>query len=290
LPLPLPTKEFGDIAHKLARNPLGIIALFIVLVYAIAALVTGAVSLTPAERLPLVYFLVAFPPIVLVAFYRLVAKHHTKLYSPQDFLDKDGFFRALTPEEKRQRFEEAVQEVDAPPSPTPLPAVSTPKLGDDELVRSLPPAEMQERQLAAAIDAPLRARYYIAENLAMQELEAQLGIPIKRNIAYADWGFDGLFVKDSRPVIVEIKLLTTRSWRNSMNKVLASFSSSKNGIRPTPSFVFVGVTDDMSSEESGQVATELAKGFREAGLDVEIRLFDFRVLRTKYGVASKRAG
>lgn len=32
-------KEFGDVAKKLSVNPLGIIALFIVLVYGIAALV-----------------------------------------------------------------------------------------------------------------------------------------------------------------------------------------------------------------------------------------------------------
>jgi hypothetical protein len=46
----------------LARNPLGIIALFIVLVYGCAALVTGfAGSLTLVERLPLVLFLVGCP-------------------------------------------------------------------------------------------------------------------------------------------------------------------------------------------------------------------------------------
>lgn len=33
--------NFGNVAQKLARNPLGIIALFIVLVYGFAALVTG---------------------------------------------------------------------------------------------------------------------------------------------------------------------------------------------------------------------------------------------------------
>jgi hypothetical protein len=54
-----PLQEFGRIAQKLSRNPLGIIALFIVSVYGIAGLVLGASSrnLEHSERLPLVWFL-----------------------------------------------------------------------------------------------------------------------------------------------------------------------------------------------------------------------------------------
>jgi Na+(H+)/acetate symporter ActP len=44
-------KSFGDVAKGLARNPLGIIALFIVLVYGFASLVTALsrFSSTPAQ-------------------------------------------------------------------------------------------------------------------------------------------------------------------------------------------------------------------------------------------------
>jgi hypothetical protein len=62
-------QDFGNIAKGLSRNPLGIIALFIVLVYGFAALVTTFnSSFTHAERLPLVYFLVIFPVLVLGVF------------------------------------------------------------------------------------------------------------------------------------------------------------------------------------------------------------------------------
>jgi len=55
-------KTFGDTAKGLAKNPLGIIALFIVLVYGFAALVTAfSASLSESERLPLIWFLVLFP-------------------------------------------------------------------------------------------------------------------------------------------------------------------------------------------------------------------------------------
>lgn len=81
-----PVNSFGQTAKGLAKNPLGIIALFIVLVYGLAALVTAfGNSLTASERLPLVWFLVIFPVLVLIAFTWLVSKHSGKLFAPSDF-------------------------------------------------------------------------------------------------------------------------------------------------------------------------------------------------------------
>lgn len=89
-----PISPFGQTAKGLARNPLGIIALFIVLVYGLAALVTAfASSLTPAERLPLIWFLVIFPVLVLVAFAWLVSRHSGKLFAPSDFKNEDNYVR-----------------------------------------------------------------------------------------------------------------------------------------------------------------------------------------------------
>lgn len=83
-------KAFAQSARSLTKNPLGVIGLFLVLVYGFACLLFGASSksLESTERQPLIWFLVLFPCLVLGAFYRLVAKHHKKLYAPSDF--KDG--------------------------------------------------------------------------------------------------------------------------------------------------------------------------------------------------------
>ena len=92
-----PTVGFGDIAQKLARNPLGIIALFIVLVYGFAALVTGfSGSFTASERLPLIYFMIIFPVLVLGVFGWLVSRHSNKLFAPSDFRNEENYVRALT--------------------------------------------------------------------------------------------------------------------------------------------------------------------------------------------------
>jgi hypothetical protein len=88
------TRSFGETAKSLARNPLGITALFIVLVYGFASLVTAfAASFTAAERLPLIYFLIVFPVLVLVVFSWLVSKHSGKLFAPSDFKNEDNYVK-----------------------------------------------------------------------------------------------------------------------------------------------------------------------------------------------------
>lgn len=88
--------NFGDTARSLARNPLGIIALFIVLVYGFAALVTAfAGSFSESERLPLIYFLIGFPVLVLGVFAWLVSSHSGKLFAPSDFENDDNFLKAV---------------------------------------------------------------------------------------------------------------------------------------------------------------------------------------------------
>ncbi|MGD0537491.1 MAG: response regulator [Verrucomicrobiota bacterium] len=87
-------KSFFDTAKSLARNPLGIIALFIALVYGFASLVTAfAASFTATERLPLIYFMVLFPVIVLGVFAWLVSQHSNKLFAPSDFKNEENYVK-----------------------------------------------------------------------------------------------------------------------------------------------------------------------------------------------------
>lgn len=90
-------KEFVSNAKVLARNPLGIIALFIVMVYAIAGLVISLAKPVFYQNPyhPLVIFLSAFPLFVLFVFAYLVSKHHQKLYSPEDYKNQDDFVRTF---------------------------------------------------------------------------------------------------------------------------------------------------------------------------------------------------
>jgi tetratricopeptide (TPR) repeat protein len=107
------TKEFGKVAQRLSRNPLGIIALFIVMIYTMAALLVGLSKLDPGSQKIFVWFLVTFPVLVLIVFYVLVTKHSGKLYAPQDFSDETNFIRMIEAAglEKSPRFTSFIKEL-----------------------------------------------------------------------------------------------------------------------------------------------------------------------------------
>lgn len=89
-----PIYSFEQTAKGLSRNPLGIIALFIVLVYGVAGLVTTfGDSFTQNERIPLIWFLVLFPVLVLIVFAWLVSKHSQQLFSPSDFRNEENYVK-----------------------------------------------------------------------------------------------------------------------------------------------------------------------------------------------------
>lgn len=86
-------KEFSESAKGFTKSPLGIIALFIVLVYGFASLVVGLGQNLSGQIAPLIYFMVFFPVIVFFGFLWLVANHHNKLYGPSDFKDESNFIK-----------------------------------------------------------------------------------------------------------------------------------------------------------------------------------------------------
>lgn len=87
------TDKFSESAKGFTKSPLGIIALFIVLVYGFAALVVGLGRGASDHIIPLIYFMVLFPVLVFLGFLWLVAKHHNKLYGPSDFKNEDNFIK-----------------------------------------------------------------------------------------------------------------------------------------------------------------------------------------------------
>ena len=109
-------------AKVLTRNPLGIIALFVSLIYGFACLVLSASisNLTlPNERLPLIWFIILFPLVILGGFIFLVVKHHEKLYAPSDYADENTFAKTFS---SKDSYKEVTIEFDKqqPNQPTNL--------------------------------------------------------------------------------------------------------------------------------------------------------------------------
>lgn len=176
------------------RNPLGIIALFITLIYAVASLLLGitANKISETERWPIIIFIVIFPIIVLFTFYRLVARHHGKLYSPSDYREDGSFLRTLTPEEVNQKLDvEAAEVIQTTVEPQ---TVQVETRSKDSRVPSL---------------VQLREDIRVIENDVIKMMENEYNMPAMRNVRITNAGiiFDALFDTPVKPTALEIKIM-----------------------------------------------------------------------------------
>lgn len=157
-------KDFGDLAKGLARNPLGIVALFVVLVYAVTGLVfTFASGFTSSERLLFVVFLVAFPVLIFSTFVWIVVRHHDKLYAPGDYENEDHFV-ALSKKVDSQ----VEQEI-------------------DKRIADLEDKHEYEICYLRLTSAKFQGRFDVAVNWADQYLENKRDAEILTQKAYCKW-------------------------------------------------------------------------------------------------------
>ncbi len=183
-------------AIKLSRNPLGIIALFIVLIYSFASLLFGLSgdALTENQKWVFVIFLVAFPVIVLFIFTYLVIKHHQKLYAPGDFQNEENFWGRISAEEKQTKYEiEAQENVDKTEDK------AAPKRDDDEQRRK----QIGER----------REKIQRVETLVFDYYEKKFDYVIDKDVFFKikdrRVSFDGVSVKENTVNFFIIKYVST---------------------------------------------------------------------------------
>lgn len=194
----------------LVRNPLGIVALFISLIYAFASLLLGAtvVSLTAEERYPLIIFIILFPVVVLGVFYRLVSSHHGKLYAPGDYKDDQSFLRTLSPQEWQEKLDLEVAEA----LPDNQPAEAEPATPEP---LTAPPGT--ESAFATDTRRANISRLYddirTIEAAALAYLELQYGSIEARQVALVntDVTFDALLKSNGKLTFAEVKILRTPS-------------------------------------------------------------------------------
>jgi len=224
-----------------ARNPLGIIALFISLIYAMSALLLGFSidNLAPDNQTILVTFIAIFPFVVLGVFGWLVAQHHTKLYGPGDFQSDQGFLEASTsnPASLGERLKQEIDEskilkdieTDQLPNRAFEESMSTGKAsGSSNVVgvgntSNTTPKSMQGPATSTEISdqnedqideyPALRqaiTNAYLAESLVFQELQHEMDGSIRREVILPSrtgrgLHIDGLIKTNLGTTIVEIR-------------------------------------------------------------------------------------
>lgn len=235
------------------RNPLGVVALFISLIYGIAALLLGAAASTLAswERAPLIGFVVTFPVIVLYVFYLLVTKHHGKLYGPGDYERDDSFLRTLSDPEKEARLDAEVEET----------------------IREVQiPAQNVEVRREV-----IREKLINAEQLALSQLEKELGIEPEKgvNISPDQYYFDAEFrTEEDEMILVEIKYLW-QSWISTsvVKEFLYKATLTSEYMSLKTSFIMVLVCD-FEEDKFDSVIQTWDHAVEDSKINVSLRLFN----------------
>lgn len=261
----------------LVKNPIGIIALFISLIYAFANLLLGATAgiLDHSERLPLIAFIVLFPVVVLGVFFLLVTRHHGKLYAPGDYKDDKSFLRTLTQEERELKLEKEAQEVQdaqkeahgavqaAGDEPAPAP------VGDAE-----PQKSTQETHLGVQRTSDIRTEIQLVESLAVSKFESEFKERAQRDVGIGGTGvsFDALFDIAGKLTFLEVKMIRHPATFNMMldrvlyNAVVADRYLNKNFK------LIVALVHDFRSSDLTRIESVWRRRTEVCPANVELRL------------------
>ena len=99
-------------AAAVVRNPLSVIAMFVLLVEAIATVTLIQVRSEAAIALPLVWFIVLFPTLIALLFFGTLWWGHQFLYSPMEYRSDESFLTAM---HRLQRVEARQEAADLDP-------------------------------------------------------------------------------------------------------------------------------------------------------------------------------
>ena len=234
--------QFSDESIKsFLRNPIGLLGLLALLFDSIIGIVlsVGLDKLqNPYERLPMIWFLIIYPILVLALFACLAIFSPRHLYSPQDYGNAESFIKATEKQTQKRREKEAEeiikedQKNDSPNKSHDSPD-SQKELTANDKVESM---KQRKEKLSNSLSE--------AERLGLQTAENLLNIPLTPNVLFSNDGrreieIDAFHQKDGVFTIVEIKLTKNHNWRVAVERGIQVLHRdieymSKNGrvIRP----------------------------------------------------------
>jgi hypothetical protein len=265
-------------AKGLTKNPLGIIALFISLIYGFVCLVlsTSLKNLEgQAERLPLIWFVIVFPVLILICFIYLVVNHHGKLYAPSDYKDETNFIKTIDAKNQTQRIK---NEVDAISKDIEENIV----LENKEIIRNIQQVNKKD----------IQNKYLIAEDLALRAFEQDKKITIKRqgrilSSSNRALEFDGVAVDGKYIYGLDVKFTVhkhlSKILRDKITNDIVHYSRIVKDLKTEIEFkfVFIVVTE---SDNYLSLERELKSIIESTDINSELIVYNFDELKKRFGI------
>lgn len=299
------------------KNPLTVIAIF-----AGIAEISGTAVLPhiASENQALyIWFLMLFPFALIALFFLTLNFNHRVLYAPSDFRDEDNFVNILKKSTYSEILEYKEKEaIDIAPEEIlePLPQqnqsqliVEPPENGSSETIATQSTSIEQwvtdtEFALLAADSVTTRSQrnqmdlitrqiserrmrdVRLAEKLALETLEKELGVSIDREMkieaGHSRFHFDGIARRGSSLTAIEVKYFRSRRsapmnmmmWQELRRNLETLFQSLTEEQRRNFSFILVIVNDNDTEEVERMAAKRLA----DLPFPTAIKIYDFDAL------------
>lgn len=282
--------DFVDKIGGLTKNPLGIIALFISLIYGMSALLLGASigSLSPVNQTVLVSFIAGFPFVVLGVFAWLVARHHSKLYGPGDYRSDESFLNARVIQADviglkiRAELEEAAEASVEAPKP-----ISTSDAEVSEKKAEFALDSIKAESITASsitVTSQDVAQAFIVQSLVANELQKEFGGYLGKELRFGDRSVDAVIHRDGGIMLVEVKNFLspnitarrTKLWVDQLEETIRAASAA--GFKVHQGILAI-VTDDhgRSSYQLNRLTTLVSKG-------ILIKYYDRDTILKKYNL------
>ena len=226
--------------------------------------------------IPIVWFLVVFPVLVLFVFGWLVSRHHWKLYSPADFRDDEGFIRVLSPAQQKLRLEAELEAVASPAS-----------LSEDESATGASPVTEPDR-------STITSNVVLAEALVFRDLEQEFRSPVRRQI----WmrlkdsdvaTFDGVIeAGPSKDTLlgVEVKFIRSPISAKRLQHLLRDVATISLDRPRKFRLILAIVTDEDATVEGDSLVRRADEIIRNVKYNIELRVYDLNELKKKYGLTN----
>ena len=284
--------EFLSNIKNLTRNPLGIIALFVSMIYGFSCLVlsTSITNLEYAyERLPLIWFVIIFPIIILAAFIYLVIFHHEKLYSPSDFRDDDSFIQTIDENKRIKRIQDEVESLETSPK-----SEDFLEKDNSDVAKLSENSKNQDTvdgsQRSDITVSELLKMYTNSEKWTLNELNLKYNVILKPQVRLrtplAHFEFDGFGTNRNSTFIVEVKFWQFSRSDKKLKLKIQEFLAKKPKIeiafnRPskTTSIIIAIVFDDLTRINKDEYV-EFVSAI--GGDNVILEFFDYRELKRNY--------
>jgi cytochrome c oxidase subunit IV len=285
--------DFMNNTKGLTRNPLGIIALFVSLIYGFACLVLStSISNLVAnnERLPLIWFIIIFPIIILIAFIYLVVNHHEKLYAPGDFRGDDAFIQTIDENKRRQRIQEEVENLEASPKSDETEQKEDSK--ENLTNESSQPEKIEVKTKTPNVpDSELIQMYTNSEKWSINELSLKYKVPLKAQVKLRTQNdnieLDGYGIDATSTYIVEVKFWQSSRSDKRLKLKIQEFLSKKSRLerafnKPNKSMkiIIALVYDNLSEINQGALRSFVQE--LGGGNNVILEFFDYNELKKNF--------